>query len=41
MRSGGHSPAGHGVSDGVVLDLTDLRALQIDAQRRTAWAETG
>ena len=42
VRSGGHSPAGHGVSDGgIVLDLTDLRALQIDAQRRTAWAETG
>ena len=42
VRSGGHSPAGHGVSDGgVVLDLSDMRALQIDAQRRTAWAETG
>ncbi|MGH2352909.1 MAG: FAD-binding oxidoreductase [Chloroflexota bacterium] len=42
VRSGGHSLAGHGVSDGgIVLDLSDLRALQIDAARRTAWAETG
>jgi FAD/FMN-containing dehydrogenase len=42
VRSGGHSAAGHGVSDGgIVLDLSDMRALQIDAQRRTAWAETG
>ena len=36
VRSGGHSPAGHGVSEGgIVLDLSDLRALQIDAERRT------
>jgi FAD/FMN-containing dehydrogenase len=42
VRSGGHSVAGHGVSDGgIVLDLADMRALEIDAQRRTAWAETG
>ena len=42
VRSGGHSAAGHSVSDGgIVLDLSDMRALQIDAERRTAWAETG
>ncbi|MGH2385884.1 MAG: FAD-binding oxidoreductase, partial [Candidatus Limnocylindria bacterium] len=42
VRSGGHSLAGHGVSDGgIVLDLSDMRALHIDAERRTAWAETG
>ncbi len=42
MRSGGHSNAGHSVSDGgIVLDLGDMRALQIDVERRTAWAETG
>ncbi len=42
IRSGGHSIAGHGVSDGgIVLDLSEMRALQIDAERRTAWAETG
>jgi FAD/FMN-containing dehydrogenase len=42
VRSGGHSGAGHGVSDGgIVLDLSDMRALEIDPQSRTAWAETG
>jgi FAD/FMN-containing dehydrogenase len=42
VRSGGHSGAGHGVSDGgIVLDLSGMRALEIDAERRTAWAETG
>ena len=42
VRGGGHSPAGHGVSEGgIVLDLSALRALEIDAERRTAWAETG
>ena len=42
VRSGGHSGAGHSVSDGgIVLDLADMRALEIDAERRTAWAETG
>ena len=42
IRSGGHSLAGHGVVDGgIVLDLTDMRALHIDTERRTAWAETG
>jgi FAD/FMN-containing dehydrogenase len=42
VRSGGHSGAGHGVSDGgIVLDLSEMRALEIEAGRRTAWAETG
>jgi FAD/FMN-containing dehydrogenase len=42
VRSGGHSLAGHSVSDGgIVLDLSGMRALDIDAQRRTAWAQTG
>jgi len=42
VRSGGHSPAGHGVADGaIVLDLSPMRALAIDPERRTAWAETG
>jgi FAD/FMN-containing dehydrogenase len=42
VRGGGHSVAGHGVSDGgVVLDLSEMRALDIDADRRTAWAEAG
>ena len=42
VRSGGHSSAGHGVSEGgVVLDLADMRALEIDVEGRSAWAETG
>lgn len=42
VRSGGHSLAGHSVSEGgIVLDLSDMRALDIDAQQRTAWAQTG
>jgi FAD/FMN-containing dehydrogenase len=42
VRSGGHSLAGHSVSDGgIVLDLGDLRALDIDVAARTAWAQTG
>ncbi len=41
VRSGGHSSAGHGVTEGgIVLDLGDMRALEFDG-RRTAWAETG
>jgi FAD/FMN-containing dehydrogenase len=42
VRSGGHSPAGHSVTEGgIVLDLSAMRGLQIDAERRVAWAETG
>jgi hypothetical protein len=42
VRSGGHSAAGHSVSDGgIVLDLANMRALEIDAGQRTAWAESG
>jgi FAD/FMN-containing dehydrogenase len=42
VRSGGHSAAGHGLSDGgVVLDLRRMKALDIDVAGRTAWAETG
>jgi FAD/FMN-containing dehydrogenase len=42
VRSGGHSTAGHGVSEGgIVLDLANLRKLEIDVERRTAWAEAG
>jgi FAD/FMN-containing dehydrogenase len=42
VRSGGHSPAGHGVSDGgIVLDLSAMKRLEIDAGARVAWAETG
>jgi hypothetical protein len=42
IRSGGHSLAGHSVSDGgIVLDLSELRALDLDVAGRTAWAQTG
>lgn len=42
VRSGGHSMAGHSVSDGgIVLDLAGLRSLDIDVNRRTAWAGSG
>jgi FAD/FMN-containing dehydrogenase len=42
VRSGGHSPAGHSLSDGgIVLDLSRLRVLDIDPDQRTAWAQAG
>jgi FAD/FMN-containing dehydrogenase len=42
VRSGGHSFAGHSASEGgILLDLGDMKAIEIDTERRTAWAETG
>ena len=42
VRSGGHSGAGHGTVDGgLVIDLRDMTALDIDPEGRTAWAEAG
>ncbi|HEY8472976.1 MAG TPA: FAD-binding oxidoreductase [Natronosporangium sp.] len=42
VRSGGHSSAGHSVTDGgIVLDLANLKAIDIDVEGRTAWAQTG
>jgi FAD/FMN-containing dehydrogenase len=42
VRSGGHSTLGHCVSEGgIVLDLSDMKALDIDVEGRSAWAETG
>ena len=42
VRSGGHSNGGLGVSEGgIVIDLRDMRGLDIDVDGRTAWAETG
>jgi hypothetical protein len=42
VRSGGHSSIGHSVSEGgIVLDLSEMKAIDIDVEGRTAWAETG
>ena len=42
VRSGGHSRAGHGTSEGgIVLDLSQMNAVEIDADGRAAWAQTG
>ena len=42
VRSGGHSGAAHCTNNGgIVLDLHDMKAIEIDPQARTAWAQTG
>src|ERR687894_1871022 len=42
VRSGGHSLAGYGTTDGgVLLDLSEMKNLEIDVGGRTAWAQTG
>jgi FAD/FMN-containing dehydrogenase len=42
VRSGGHSRAGYGTSEGgIVIDLSGMRGLEIDADAKTAWVETG
>ena len=42
VRSGGHSNAAHGSTDGgIVIDLRDMKALEVDVAGRTAWAEAG
>jgi FAD/FMN-containing dehydrogenase len=42
VRSGGHSGAGYGTTEGgVVLDLRKLRSIEIDAAAKTAWADAG
>jgi FAD/FMN-containing dehydrogenase len=42
VRSGGHSRAGYGTTGGgIVIDLSGMRAVDIDADAKTAWVETG
>jgi FAD/FMN-containing dehydrogenase len=42
VRGGGHSGPGFGVcDDGIVLDLSAMKGLDIDADGHSAWAETG
>src|SRR6185312_5792193 len=41
-RGGGHSRAGFGTSEGgIVLDLSEMNAVEIDPGGRTAWAQAG
>jgi FAD/FMN-containing dehydrogenase len=42
VRGGGHSNAGHSVTEGgIVLDLSELTAIDVDPPARTAWAQAG
>ncbi len=42
VRSGGHSGASHSTTEGgILLDLCNLREMQIDPVARTLWAGTG
>lgn len=42
VRSGGHSGVGHSVTEGgIVIDVSEMKGLEVDVDGRTAWAETG
>jgi len=42
VRGGGHNPAGHCVcDDGLVIDLSAMRGVEVDGEARTARAEGG
>ncbi|HVV59278.1 MAG TPA: FAD-binding oxidoreductase [Gaiellaceae bacterium] len=42
VRSGGHGLAGFGTTDGgIVLDLAEMNAVEVDPEGRTAWAQAG
>jgi FAD/FMN-containing dehydrogenase len=42
VRGGGHNVAGTAVvDDGVVIDLSLMRGVRVDPERRTAWAQGG
>jgi len=42
IRGGGHNVAGHAVGDGgVMIDLSGMRGVRVDPERRRAWVEGG
>lgn len=42
IRGGAHNVAGHAVCDaGLMIDLSQMRAVSVDAEARTAWVEGG
>jgi FAD/FMN-containing dehydrogenase len=42
IRGGGHNVAGTAVcNDGIVIDLSAMRGVRVDAARRTAWVQGG
>ena len=42
VRGGGHNIAGNAVCDGgLMIDLSPMKAVRVDASRRTAWVEPG
>src|SRR5205823_11958765 len=42
VRGGGHNVAGNAVcDDGIVIDLSRMRSIRVDPERRTAHAEAG
>src|SRR5919197_1151059 len=42
VRSGGHSVEGQGTTEGgIVIDLAEMKAFELQGDGHTAWAETG
>ncbi len=42
IRGGGHNVAGHAVGDGsVMIDLSGMRAVRVEPERKRAWVEGG
>ena len=42
VRGGGHSGAVHSTTDGgIVIDMRDLKRIEVDPEARTAWADAG